>query len=254
MSLHPLHAFSDKPEELIFLVTLPSISLNCIRQNCTVSTKMTSTVVYHSSWWNRNGVTIDENSQWLGSSQFEQTTQIQSNQIDFNLFALTCLSWNAIVIEKEQDKSTTWIWASATWDCCNLVDDIRNVLSFRPQASLVVEHFWSFGLLIFNLFVFYSLIVWCFTLLSFALLIFNLLVFYSLIFWSTWAETATTKRRGRNLVRKIISLLKMYINWRVGFIINHFDLSVVIPPPSPQASENVPDFLWACFQAIDSKI
>ena len=84
----------------------------------------------------------------------------------------------------------------------------------------------------FDLLVCWSLI-WCFTLLSFALLIFNLLVFYSLIFWSTWAETATTKRRGRNLVRKIISLLKIYINWRVGFIINHFDLSVVIPPPTP---------------------
>ena len=34
---------SDKPEEL--LGTLPPITLNCIRQNCTVLTKMTSTVV-----------------------------------------------------------------------------------------------------------------------------------------------------------------------------------------------------------------
>ena len=125
------------------------------------------------------------------------------NQIDFNLFALTCLNWNVIVIEKEelhseqdksrnseqdrsrtliwnseQDKSKTWIWTTATWDCCNLVDSIRNVLSFPPQASLVVEHFWSFGLFIFNLFVFYSLIVWCFTLWSIALLISNLLLWH----------------------------------------------------------------------------
>ena len=82
----------------------------------------------------------------------------------------------------------------------------------------------------FDLLVCWSLIFSSFTLQSFGLLldhwsfalwIFNLFVFYSLIFWSTWAETATTKRRGRNLVRKIISLLKVYINWRwVSFSIS----------------------------------
>ena len=115
-----------------------------------------------------------------------KSNQIKSNwlQVFFSdMFELKChCNIEKEELHSEHDKSKTWIWTTATWDCCNLVDGTRNVLSFQPQESLVVEHFWSFALLIFNLFAFYALIIWCFTLWSFALLIFNLLVFYSLIF------------------------------------------------------------------------